>query len=127
MRSTLVGRAGGGFAALVVVACGGMRRPADEPRSQTDTTGVVVETGPASPGDPMGVAPESSPAATSGSVASPMEGECPRGEPHSDATDLASCIEGCRGQDQAVPLGSTCISQWQSCALQCRVAFEHPR
>jgi hypothetical protein len=112
---------------LVVVACGGMRRPADEPRSQTDTTGVVVETGPASPGDPMGNIPESSPKVTSGSVASPMEGECPRGEPHSDATDLASCVTSCQGQDQAVPLGSTCISQWQSCALQCRVKFEHAR
>jgi hypothetical protein len=112
---------------LGVVACSGMRQPGAEPKSQTTTTGVVVESGPASPGDPMGNIPESSPKATSGSVASPMEGECPRGQLHADATDLASCIKGCRGQDQAVPLGSTCMSQWDSCALQCRVRFEYMR
>jgi hypothetical protein len=115
-----------GFTLLVIAGCGGSQKPAKAPTSMTETTGVSMEGGPAAPGDPSGAVPEGSPKVTSGSVASPMEGGCERGEPRADASDLESCIDSCRGQNETVPLGSACLSQWESCVKQCRARTYGP-
>jgi hypothetical protein len=105
---------------LALAACSSQRSPAKEPTSMTQTTGVAVESGPASPGDPSGLTPESGVKATSGSGASPMEGGCPRGEPSPTAQDHASCVKSCRGMDSTVPLGSRCLSEAASCISRCQ-------
>lgn len=110
---------------LAIAACGAASSRAKEPVSQTETTGVVVESGPAAPGDPTGMTTEGSGVtATSGAVASPMEGACPRGRPSRAATDLASCVKSCRGMDDQVPLGSRCTSQYASCMAECHASFK---
>jgi hypothetical protein len=119
-----------GAALLALVSCGGSDRPpSNMPSSQTDTTGVVVEGGPARPGDPSSASarPIGDVKATSGSVASPMEGACPRGAPWPSAVDAASCAKSCRGLDDQVPLGSRCTSPMASCIAQCGAAFERER
>jgi hypothetical protein len=112
---------------LALGACSAPRSPTREPVSQTRTTGVSVESGPASPGDPVGSIPESDGVGvTSGAVASPMEGACPRGDPSPAATDLTSCAKSCRGMNDHVPLGSTCASRYASCTARCRALFPSP-
>lgn len=112
--------------ALALAACGGgSYRRANAP-SQTTTTGATVDISPTA-GAPTGI--ESNGATvktTSPSPASPMEGACPEGEPRGGMTDRVSCLESCRGQDDAVPLGSRCLSQYADCSLKCEEKFSRP-
>jgi len=109
---------------LALAACGGSGQPAKEPQSETRTTGVVVETGPASPGDPGGISSGSGgPTVTSGAPASPMEGECPRAKPPLTDYGRTECVKSCRGLDETVPVGSKCASQYESCTAQCNRKF----
>lgn len=109
--------------ALTLVACAGNRSHANDP-SQTTTTGVSVESGPATPGDPTGITSSTGGVkATSPSTASPMEGACPEGQPNRLSIDLAACIDSCRGYDDTVQLGSSCISQYASCTSNCEAIF----
>jgi hypothetical protein len=124
MRNTPLVVVLAGALALALGACMAPRSAANEPVSQTRTTGVSVESGPASPGDPVGSIPESDGVSvTSGAVASPMEGACSRGDPSPAATDLTSCTKSCRGMNDHVPLGSTCTSRYASCTARCRTLF----
>jgi hypothetical protein len=111
---------GTAFATLALVACTAGTRPAEEPTS----TGVSTTSGPASPGDPMGVTPEvGGPGVTSAAPASPMEGNCPQGGSMADARDRADCQRRCRGMDEAVPLGSHCLSARVACEADCEARF----
>ncbi len=45
------------------------------------------------------------------------------GPPRGAARDRASCLESCRGYDDTVPMGSSCISQYADCNLKCEAKF----
>lgn len=123
MRNTVVITVLGSIAALALAACGASRQqPADAPRSETTTTSVVVESGPATPGVPAG-APQGGVTSTSRSPASPMEGSCPQAMIHTNAFDRADCVRHCRGLDENVPVGSKCVSQYEACTAQCNRQF----
>jgi hypothetical protein len=109
-------------ATLVLVACGASRRPADEP-STTTTTGVSVESGPATPGDPAGLTPSGGPSVNSAAPATPMEGNCPSGGAPVHARDRADCTRHCRGLDEAVPIGSRCVSSRVACEQDCEARY----
>ena len=112
--------------ALALAACGGgSYRPANAP-SETTSTGATVDTSPTA-GAPAGIEPNGATVtATSPSPASPMEGACPTGEPRGGMTDRVSCLASCRGLDDAVPLGSRCLSQYADCSLKCEEKFSRP-
>ena len=113
--------------ALALVACGGGaggRAGAPNQPSETTTTGAEVDVGQGSPDAPTGVQPNGGRTwTTSPSPASPMLGGCAEGEPRGAARDRVSCIESCRGYDDTVPPGSTCISQYADCNLKCETKF----
>jgi hypothetical protein len=110
---------------LALAACNADKRPATEPSTTTTTTGVTTTSGPASPGDPTGITPErGGVGVTSAAPASPMEGNCPSGGSPSDARDRADCERHCRGMDEAVPLGSHCLSQRVACEAECEARFQ---
>lgn len=119
MRNTLVCTLSGSAVVLALAACGSARHRADDSSSRTNTTSVVVESGVRSPGDPMGNIPQVGGPTSSGGPASPMEGDCPRGDPDPNAESAHDCVKSCRGQDEAVPVGSKCMSQYESCVNQC--------
>jgi len=120
MRNTFVRRVFGSAAVLALAACSSSGQHAQEPSSRTSTTGVVVENGVRSPGDPMGNKPElSGTTVSSGAPASQMEGACPQGTPDPNAETAHDCIKSCQGLDEAVPAGSKCMSQYASCATKC--------
>jgi hypothetical protein len=92
------------------------------PRDPTvfNTNGVVTTSGPAQPGDPGGIEPESfGTRPESGGPASPLEGHCDRGDPSLTAKDPEACQKSCRGQNDQVPLGSKCSSAVEQCLARC--------
>ena len=107
-------------ALFALVACSSSGQHAQGPSARTHTTGVVVENGARSPGDPTGNTPElSGTTVSSGAPASQMEGACSQGSPGPNAQTAHDCIKSCRGLDEAVPTGSKCMSQYESCATKC--------
>jgi len=52
-----------------------------------------------------------------------MEGSCPSGGSLATATDRADCVKHCRGMDEAVPLGSRCVSARVACEAECDARF----
>jgi hypothetical protein len=112
----------GGVAVLASAACTNNtnRQPVNEPISRATTTGVSTETGPGNSGVTSGNVPaEGGMRVGSGAPASPIEGACPQAAPLPSATDRTSCMKSCQGLDEAVPPGSRCISQRESCTTQC--------
>jgi hypothetical protein len=104
---------------ISLVACVGNRSRASDP-SEASTTGASVnpvKSGPATPWPNGGVE------ATSPAPASPMKGACPKGQPNRLSMDRTACIDSCRGYDETVQLGSSCISQYASCASKCEATF----
>jgi hypothetical protein len=53
-----------------------------------------------------------------------MDGDCPSGGSDAAATDRAGCLRRCRGMDEAVPLGSHCISRRVACEAECQARFQ---
>ena len=102
------------------------RQPANEPLSRATTTGVATETGPGASGITSGNSPaEGGIRASSGAPASMMEGACPQAAPLPTAKDRTACMKSCQGLDEAVPQGSSCISQRQSCTTQCASKYDN--
>ena len=127
MRIHHLSAAAGVAALLASVACSNNtnRQPANEPLSRTTTTGVAAEVGPGASGDPSGAsAAKGGIRVSSGAPASMMEGACPQAAPNPNATDRTSCMKSCQGLDEAVPQGSSCISQRQSCTTQCASKYD---
>lgn len=115
-------------AAMLAGACTNNtnRQPANEPVSRTTTTGVATETGPGASGVTSGNSPaEGGIRVSSGAPASTMEGACPQAAPIPNAIDRTSCMKSCQGLDEAVPPGSSCISQRQSCTTQCASKYDN--
>ncbi len=115
-------------AVLASAACtnNANRQPANEPLSRADTTGVATETGPGASGVTSGNSPaEGGLRVSSGAPASMMEGACPQAAPLPTAKDRAACMKSCQGLDEAVPQGSKCISQRQSCTTQCASKWDN--
>ena len=129
MRITLLSTLSLSFL-LTIVACAGnapdVAHPSSTvaPGSQSPTTGTTGTGGPMSPGDPGSASPSGGNPPTSGAPASPMEGKCKSGDLPPAAKDLQQCLEGCRGQDETVPVGSRCISARASCNAQCNQKFK---
>jgi hypothetical protein len=118
-----------GVAALLAsAACSNNtnRQPANEPLSRANLTGVATETGPGASGVTSGNSPaEGGIRVSSGAPASMMEGACPQAAPLPSAKDRGACMKSCQGLDEAVPQGSKCISQRQSCETQCASKYDN--
>jgi hypothetical protein len=128
MRTQHLSAALGVAALLASAACSNNvnRQPANEPLSRATTTGVAAESGPGASGVTSGNAPaEGGIRVSSGAPASMMEGACPQAAPLPSARDRAACMKSCRGLDEAVPPGSKCISQRQSCETQCASKYDN--